>query len=186
MRIAENKVKELPGHHTSPHFSVRHEGASIQQMEVLPVEWTVHHGSHPEGQGRQRPWSKLRGQQVALGDPANPQAAMRVKPEQASKVKLRMPTRLRNGEGRCAPGKQPSRAPGAVRRGSGSGMWGRSDVQRGKTCRVRGRSPQRLGGGRPGRGSDGPIVPLKPGNAGGGKGPCFWGAFEGGPEGRLA
>src|ERR671910_2488030 len=33
-----------------------------------------------------------------------------------------------------------------------------------------------------GRGSDRVIVPLRPGNAGGGKGPDFWCAFDGGED----
>ena len=74
----------------------------------------------------------------------------------------------------------------AIRRGNGNGMWGRRAAQRGKTCRVRDRCPQRLIGGRLDRGSEGPIVLVKPGNSGGGKGPYFWSASEGSPEGRLA
>ena len=42
----------------------------------------------------------------------------------------------------------------------------------------RGCGPQRSQGFRPGRESERPIVPRRPGNAGGGKGPYFWGAFE--------
>lgn len=36
---------------------------------------------------------------------------------------------------------------------------------------------------RPGRESDRVIVPKRPGNAGGGKGPDFWCAFDDGEEG---
>jgi hypothetical protein len=155
-------------------------------MQVLPVEEVVHHGSHPDGSGWRRPGPKLRGQKAVPDGPANPQAATRVNPEQASKVKLRTPTRLNNGEGRRAPGKQPPIAPGAVRRGNGSGMRGRVHVQRGRPGRERGRHPRRPFGGRSDRESEGLVVPMKPGNAGGGKGPCFWDACEVGPVGRLA
>jgi hypothetical protein len=55
-----------------------------------------------------------------------------VKPEQASKVKSRTPTRLRFGEGPRGTGKQPTDAPVPVHRGSGHGTlegepgnWGR-------------------------------------------------------------
>jgi hypothetical protein len=155
-------------------------------MKVLSVEEVVHHGSHPGGGGGQPLWSKPRGQQAVLDGPANPQAATRVNPEQASKVKLWTPTRLNNGEGRRAPGKQPLIAPGAVHRGNGSGMWGRVDAQRGRPGRARGRSPQRIPGVRSGRDSEGPMVLLKPGNSGGGTGPYFWSASQRSPEGRLA
>ncbi|RLC55505.1 MAG: hypothetical protein DRI30_07470 [Chloroflexi bacterium] len=157
---------------------MRHEGARIQQMEVLPVKSTVHHGSYPDALDRQRSVAKLRGQQAALGGPASQQAATRVNPEQASKVKSWTPTRLNDGEGRGALGKQPSGAPDAVHRGSGSGMWTRMCAQRGRSDRVRGRSPQRLARGRRDRKSEGLVVPLRPGNAGGGKEPCFWDAFD--------
>jgi hypothetical protein len=39
---------------------------------------------------------------------------------------------------------------------------------------------------RPVGASEGLIVPEKPGNAGGGKGPCFWDASEEGEKRRLA
>ena len=47
-------------------------------------------------------------------------------------------------------------------------------------------APQRLEGRRLVGESEGPIVPGKPGNAGGGKGPCFWDASEEGEKRRLA
>jgi hypothetical protein len=155
-------------------------------MEVLPVEEVVHHGSHPGGRCGQPHGSKPRGQQAVEDGPANPQAATRVNPEQASKVKSWTPTRLNNGEGRRVPGKKPLIAPGAVHRGSGSGMWGRAQTQRGRPVGARGRSPQRVLGARLERDSEGPMVPMKPGNSGGGTGPYFWSASQRGPEGKLA
>lgn len=154
-------------------------------MKVLPVEEVVRHGSYSGSPARQRTGLKPRGQQAVKDGPANPQAATRVNPEQASKVKLWTPTRLNNGEGRCAPGKKPLTATGAVHRGSGSGMRGRARTQRGRPGRARGRSPQRVLGARPDRASEGLVVPLKPGNSGGGTGPCFWNASQGDSEGRL-
>jgi len=41
-------------------------------------------------------------------------------------------------------------------------------------------------GGRSSRASEGLIVPMKPGNAGGGKEPCFWSAFDEAKERGLA
>jgi hypothetical protein len=179
-------IGALPPRAASLHCSVRHEGACLQQMEVLSVEWTVHHGSDPDGWCGRLPRSKLRGQQAASGGPAKPQAATRVNPEQASRVTSRTPTRLRNGEGRRVLVRQPSTASSTVRRGSGSGMWGRSHGQRGRPGKVRARRSQRPLGGRPDRESDGLVVPTKPINAGGGKGPDFWSASARDPEGRLA
>ena len=155
------------------------------------MEWTVHHGSYPDGLSRcRRCWHrvepKLRGQQAALGGPANLQAATRVNPEQASKVKSRMSTRLNYGEDRRVPEKQPSLASGAIRRGNGSGMQRRKRRQRGRPERVGDRCPQRFLGERSARDSEGLIVLVKPGNSGGGKEPYFKDAFGDGPQGGLA
>jgi len=114
------------------------------------------------------------------------QAATRVNPEQASKVKSRTPTRLRYGEGRWMRVEEPSDAVRIVRRGSGSGMHARSNAQRGRSALVLTERPQLLARRRRARKSEGPVVPLKLVNASGGKGPCFWGAFGVDPEGRLA
>ena len=46
-----------------------------------------------------------------------------------------------------------------------------------------GRGLNGVAGYRPERASDRVIVPLKPGNAGGGKGPDFWCAFDEGDDG---
>jgi len=51
-------------------------------------------------------------------------------------------------------------------------------MQRGKPVRAEGRDLQRRLGCRRGRVADRPVVPLKPGNAGGGKGPDFWVRFD--------
>ena len=153
----------------SPHYSVRHEGAGDQWMEDPPKQWSVRLGSYPDGASRSS------GDNRALsGAPANLWAVTRVNPEQASKGKLRTPTRLNNGEGRCAEGKQPTDAPSAVRRGSGNSTWGRFSGQRGKPAGERGRDLRCRLGRQPSQVSERPIVPRKPGNAGGGKGPHFW------------
>jgi len=82
-------------------------------------------------------------------------------------------TRLNDGEGRRVAGKQPSSAPVTVRRGSGSGMWGRMGAQRGRSGPVRGRLSQRAERTRRDRESEGLVVPAMPGKLGGGKVPCF-------------
>ena len=49
----------------------------------------------------------------------------------------------------------------------------------GGPSRVRGRDPQQYDVYWSGRESERVILPVMLGNAGGGKGPCFWRAFEG-------
>src|SRR5947208_2331240 len=51
--------------------------------------------------GRATGWVEASGQESAVGRAATLQAVTRVKPEQASKVKSWMPTRLLTGEGRA-------------------------------------------------------------------------------------
>ena len=108
------------------------------------------------------------------------QAVTRVKLEQASKVKMRMPTRLRNGEGRAGreeTNKHLSRSAGVVStacREGGLSEWGRLGSGGGRN------SKRRRKGRRSGGESERAIRPKRPGNAGGGKGPCFWCACEGG------
>jgi len=155
-------------------------------MRVPPEELSVRLGSYPDGAAGQSAASKLRGQspREAGEQTRGPQRA--VNPEQASKVLSRTPTRLPFGEGRCAAGKEPTSAPAAVRRGNGSGTRGRFSVQRGRPVRVRGGGPQRCGRHRRARESEGLIVPLKPGNAGGGKGPHLRALPKGTREGGLA
>ena len=64
------------------------------------------------------------GQESAVGRAATLQAVTRVKPEQASKVKSWMPTRLRYGEGR-ADREATDKCTCSVRRGSEHGMSGK-------------------------------------------------------------
>src|SRR3954452_23392271 len=105
-------------------------------------------------------------------------AATGVKPEEASKVKMRMPTRLGNGEGRA----------------DGEAIDTRTRLDppwdgarhAGRVMRVSGGDPSRLGLAAPtphrrrvGRESERAIRPGRPGNAGGGKGPYFWCALDG-------
>ena len=114
------------------------------------------------------------------------QAVMRMNLEQASKVQLETPTRLRYGEGRSTLGKQrtrhPAWSPGVVRTACMEGPL--RNV--GGPGPVRGRNPQRHGRWRSARASERLIVPVRPGNAGGGKGPRFGSAFDGVADGGLA
>lgn len=109
-----------------------------------------------------------------LGGLANPRAVTRVNPEQASKVKMRTPTRLNFGEGRCVESKQSTSALLTVRRGSGNGTGERLFAKRGRPRWARGNGSRRCIRQRLFEESERPIVLRKPVNAGGGKGPCFW------------
>ena len=93
-------------------------------------------------------------------------------------MKMRMPTRLGNGEGRVSGEAIDTRTrldpPG----------YGARHV--GRVMRVSGGDPSRWGLATPpshrrrvGRESERAIRPWRPGNAGGGKGPYFWCALDG-------
>src|SRR4051795_5872321 len=99
-------------------------------------------------------------------------------PHSISKVTMRMPTRLGNGEGRVS-GE-------AIDTGTRLDPPGYGARHGGKVMRVIGGDPSRRGLAAPtphrrrvGRESERAIRPWRPGNAGGGKGPCFWCALEG-------
>src|ERR1700680_1157537 len=103
----------------------------------------------------------------------------KVKPEQASKVLMRMPTLRSFGEGRTY-GEAIDTRTHAIRRGSGHGTsegWFAvtgGDPSRTKVAASASHQAVVTAGG--GRGSRS----LMPGNAGGAKGPDFWCAFEDG------
>lgn len=107
---------------------------------------------------------------------ANTQAAMKVNAEQASKRVMYRPTG-QSMLGRLKP--QRDRAMedlGWLYRGIGGGMCGRGKrTQHGKSQVVEGEIQQEAGDGRTWRlgMADGPVIPMRPGNAGGGKGPWF-------------
>ena len=101
-----------------------------------------------------------------------------MKPEQASKGKLWTPIRPEIGEGSTVWGSSrqthPSRSTGVM-----------GTARRDRGARKRGRPVLDGGSGLNGaerhwsmRESDRIVVLLRPGNAGGGKGPDFWRAFE--------
>ena len=149
-------------------------GVDDQRMKVPPGQWLVQPGSYPCVWREQSVRTKPRRQQSALGGPAKTRAVTRVNPEQSSKVKMRESTLQSVGEDRRVEGKQPMYAPSTARRGTGDGTFRRPSAQRGRPGRVRGRASQRQFWWRPGRESEGVIVPLSPGKLGGGKEPYFW------------
>ena len=115
---------------------------------------------------------------AALGGRANRRAVTSVKPEQASKGKLWTPTQPKRGEGSTVRGSSrqmhlywSTGVVGTARRDRGTGKRGRSTCDEGSDLNgaVRRRSVWK---------SDRVVVPLKPGNAGGGKDPDFWCVFE--------
>jgi len=106
---------------------------------------------------------------VAVGGGANRRAVTCVKPEQASKGKSRTPTRPENGEGSMVWGSSRQMHPS-----QSTGVMGTARRDRGS--RKRGRPVAGEGSGlndavwhRSTRESDRVVVPLKPGNSGGGR-----------------
>jgi hypothetical protein len=142
-------------------------------MKVSPEQLPVRLGSYPGGAAGRPVESKPRRQSARKACERTRRPQREVNPEQASKVELRTPTRLPFGEGRSAADKKPARASVAVRRGNGSGMRGRFPVQRGRSAPVRGGGPQHRYRRGPAQKSERLIVPLRPGNSGGGKGLRF-------------
>ncbi len=105
-----------------------------------------------------------------------------MKPEQASKVKSRMPTRLRFGEGRVGRGSNRHEhrldPPGYV----GTARWKGGSCNLGIPASGGGRVSSVALGGELMWESDRVMVPLRPGNAGGGKDPDFRRAFDDGED----
>ena len=110
----------------------------------------------------------------ASGGRATRRAVMRMKPEQASKGKLWTPTRPEFGEGSTIWGSsrqthldRSTGVMGTARRDRGSRKRGRPVLSEGSG--LNGAVGHRLE-----RESDRVVVPMKLGNAGGGKDPDFW------------
>jgi IS66 Orf2 like protein len=169
--------------HRDPHagdlyvFQCAPNGAVTLWVEVPSGQWSV---GPVAGRrfGWATGWIEALRQRPLLGGRANRRAVMRVKPEQASKGKLWTPTRPKRGEGSTILGSSRQ-----MRLDRSTGVVGTARRDRGS--RKRGRSVRDEGSGRNGaarhrsaRKSDRGVVPLKPGNAGGGKGPDFWYVFE--------
>jgi hypothetical protein len=145
-------------------------GSPTRAMVGWPGSWqAAWKGDRP----RRSPATK-----AASGGRANRRAVTCVKPEQASKGKSWTPTRPEFGEG-------------STDRGSSRHMhldWSigvMGTARRDRGSRKRGRSARDEGSGLnsaarhwSARQSDRVVVPSKPGNSGGGKGPDFWYVFE--------
>jgi hypothetical protein len=105
---------------------------------------------------------------------------MRVNTETAPKITMRRPTLPGQGEGWH--GSDANWTTGLIRFAGvvGDSMPTRIDEQHGKPALVAAAIARPTGakGACPERVAEGLIVPMKPGNAGGGKGPWFWGADE--------
>ena len=117
---------------------------------------------------------RSRATKATMGGRATRRAVTRVKSEQASKGKLRTPTRPEIGEGSTVLGSSRQmhlgRSAGVMdtaRRDSQPGNWGRPACGEGSGLDNAARC-------WPVRESDRVIVPSKPGNAGGGKAADFW------------
>jgi hypothetical protein len=154
-------------------------------VKVPPEELTVHlrsYGRVATGDRRCRAvrTTVLHGRAGELVGPT------KVNLEEASKRGRRECRPCRREGKAAAPG--PSTVAGrATRRGKGEGTQAENARATREThAGAEVAAPQRLEGRRPAGESEGPIVPGKPGNAGGGKGPCFWDAREEGEKRRLA
>src|SRR6266498_5757852 len=87
---------------------------------------------------------------------------------------MRAPSLLSIDEGRWGRSDRPTQEDRSARRGSGRSTYARGDWQHGRPVARPGRSPGTGPfGGRARQASEGPIVPMKLGNASGGKGPWF-------------
>jgi hypothetical protein len=121
-------------------------------MKVLFEQLSVQFDSYPWGGWGNSPVlsdGDKGPQEVVAEQRCGPQRA--VNPEQASKVLSCPPTRLPHGEGRCGPGKQPTRAPGA-----GTGVMGAARTE-GSLGNVG--SPGREAGSRPATAQKVPVPP---------------------------
>ena len=132
----------------------------------------MHLGSYPSGGKGDRLVEALE-KGAREGGLASVRAATRVKSEQAPKGWMRVPSLLSCGEGRSDWSDQPTNEDQSTRRGSRRSTHAGNDERHGRPAAERDViRNQFLGAGR-WQESEGPIVPMKPGNAGGGKGPWF-------------
>jgi hypothetical protein len=114
---------------------------------------------------------------AAIGRLSNSAGRNLVKPEQASKVEMRTPTRPNNGEGSMVE-EVIDMSTQSVRLGSGHSTLKRCSSEVREARLAGGQSPTPWKARRVKRESDRAVGALKPGNAGGAKGPDFWCAFE--------
>ena len=115
---------------------------------------------------------------AALGGRANRRAVTCVKPEQASKGKSWTPTRPEYGEGSTVWGSSRQMHLDRSIGVRGTARRDRGSRKRGRPVRDEGSGLNDAKWHRSARESDRVVVPLKPGNSGGGKDPDFWCVFE--------
>ena len=136
----------------------------------------MHLGSYPSDEKGDRLVEAL-GKGVHEGGHASVRAATRVKPEKAPKVVMGVPSPRTVGAGRGDEKEQPTEEEiSSTSRGSGRSAYASFDERHGRPVVVP-RGDRFVGSGRR-QESEGPIVLMKPGNAGGGKGLWFEVRFE--------
>ena len=161
------------------------QGQFTQPVKVRPQDVSVHLSSHP-GDGQGDRVVEAPGTQARCGGSASVRAVTCVKLEQASKSLMRAPSPLSMDEGRCGRPDAPTDEGRLARRGSGHSTYARADWQHGRPVASAGTPADDLMEGRARQVSEGLIVPSKPGNAGGGKGPWFGVRPHEPRRGRLA
>ena len=153
-----------------PRLYVCRETAEMQLVKVQPEELMVRLGSYLRGGEGDRPVEAAGTKAHRKDESASVRAATRVKPEQASKGLMLVPSRHTNGEGRWVWSEQPFGDDQITSRGNGRSTHARIEARHGRPVAVRW---QLLFWSRPSQESEGPIRPMKLGNTGGGKGPWF-------------
>ena len=139
-------------------------------MKVQPKELSVHLGSYPSIWEGDRP-DEAPGTEGPLSGSASVRAATRVKPEQASKIEMREPSHLSDGEGRRSPSEQPT---GDDELPAGVMGAARTQTSKRDTGDLAGCEDDRNGERRrPSQESEGLIVAMKPSNVGEAKEPWF-------------
>jgi len=161
------------------------QGQFTQPVRVRPQDVSVHLSSNPGGGEGDRA-VEAPGTSARSGGSASVRAVTRVKPEQASKSLMRAPSPLSMDEGRCGRPDAPTDEGRSARRGSGHSTYAREDWQHGRPVGQAGHPANDTAEGRARQASEGLIVPLKPGNAGGGKEPWFGVRSNEPRRGRLA
>lgn len=172
-RSWKRRIQPRPNlsHRASARLYVCRETAEMQLVRVQPEELSIHLGSYLRGGEGDRS-VEAAGTDGPRGGSASVRAATRVKPEQAPKILTLEPSRHPGGKGRRSWSEQSTDEDQLSNRGNGRSTYASIEARHGRPAAVR-TDPQRLLGGRPTQESEGLIVPLKPGNAGGGKEPWF-------------
>ena len=160
-------------------------GQFTQPVQVRSQDVSVHLGSDLGG-GEGNRAVEAPGTSARSGGSASVRAVTRVKPEQASKGLMRAPSPLSMDEGRCGRSDAPTEEGRPARRGSGHSTYARGDWQHGRPIALAESTANGPAEGRARQASEGLIVPLKPSNAGGGKGPWFGVRPDEPRTGRLA